>query len=144
MSRRSRGFSKERELARILWRKGFAVLRAPASGSRTRRLAYPDLVALRNGYILVFEVKTREKPGTIYIDRRQFMKLMEFVRRSGGSGYVAVKILDGRGWRFIPIERVEGTRGGNYRVSLEAIENGLRIDDLVRMTERNRVITEFI
>ncbi len=143
MSRRSKGFSRERELARLLWKKGFAVLRAPASGAKTRKLAYPDLVALKKGMIFVFEVKTREKPGIIYIDRKQFMKLMEFIRRSGGQGYIAVKIMDGRGWRFIPIDKVEETRGGNYRVSLENIEKGLRISDLVKIANRTRSITEF-
>ena len=143
MSRRSKGFSRERELARLLWKKGFAVLRAPASGAKTRKLAYPDLIALKKGMIFVFEVKTREKPGIIYIDRKQFMKLMEFIRRSGGQGYIAVKIMDGRGWRFIPIDRVEETRGGNYRVSLENIEKGLRISDLVKIADRTRSITEF-
>jgi len=143
LSRRSKGFSRERELARLLWKKGFAVLRAPASGAKTRKLAYPDLIALKKGMIFVFEVKTREKPGIIYIDRKQFMKLMEFIRRSGGQGYIAVKIMDGRGWRFIPIDRVEETRGGNYRVSLENIEKGLRISDLVKIADRTRSITEF-
>jgi len=143
LSRRSKGFSRERELARLLWKKGFAVLRAPASGAKTRKLAYPDLIALKKGMIFVFEVKTREKPGIIYIDRKQFMKLMEFIRRSGGHGYIAVKIMDGRGWRFIPIDRVEETRGGNYRVSLENIEKGLRISDLVKIADRTRSITEF-
>ncbi len=143
MSRRSKGFSRERELARLLWKKGFAVLRAPASGAKTRKLAYPDLIALKKGMIFVFEVKTREKPGIIYIDRKQFMKLMEFIRRSGGQGYIAVKIMDGRGWRFIPIDKVEETRGGNYRVSLENIEKGLRISDLVKIADRTRSITEF-
>ncbi len=143
MSRRSKGFSRERELARLLWKKGFAVLRAPASGAKTRKLAYPDLIALKKGMIFVFEVKTREKPGIIYIDRKQFMKLMEFIRRSGGQGYIAVKIMDGRGWRFIPIDKVEETRGGNYRVSLENIEKGLRISDLVKIANRTRSITEF-
>jgi len=143
LSRRSKGFSRERELARLLWKKGFAVLRAPASGAKTRKLAYPDLIALKKGMIFVFEVKTREKPGIIYIDRKQFMKLMEFIRRSGGQGYIAVKIMDGRGWRFIPIDKVEETRGGNYRVSLENIEKGLRISDLVKIADRTRSITEF-
>jgi len=144
LSRRSKGFSRERELARILWKKGFAVLRAPASGAKTRRLAYPDLVALKNGIIFVFEVKTREKPGIVYIEKKQFMKFMEFVRRSGGYGYIAVKIVDGRGWRFIPVDKVEETRGGNYKVSLENIENGLRINDLVKIADRTRSIMEFI
>lgn len=144
MSRRRKGFSRERELARLLWKKGFAVLRAPASGAKTRRLAYPDLVALKNGTIFVFEVKTREKPSIVYIERKQFMKLMEFVRRSGGYGYIAVKIMDGRGWRFIPVNKVEETRGGNYRVSLEDIERGLRINDLVKIADRVKPLTDFI
>lgn len=143
MNRRGKGFSRERELARLLWKKGFAVLRAPASGAKTRRLVYPDLIALKNRMIFIFEVKTKEKPGVIYIDKKQFMKLMEFIRRSGGHGYIAVKILDGRGWRFVPVSEVEETKGGNYKVSLKSIEEGLRINDLVKIADRTRSITEF-
>ncbi len=144
LSKRVRGFSRERELARILYKHGFAVLRAPASGAKTRRLVYPDIVAIKNGVVLVFEVKTREKPSTIYIDKRQFMKLQDFIYRSGGHGFIAVKIMDGRGWRFVPVELVEETRGGNYRVSMEAIEKGYTLRDLVKLCDKTRSLTEWL
>ncbi|HIC99009.1 MAG TPA: Holliday junction resolvase, partial [Pyrodictiaceae archaeon] len=38
-----RGFEAERDLARRLWQKGFAVIRAPASGAKTKHYVYPDL-----------------------------------------------------------------------------------------------------
>ncbi|MCD6487827.1 MAG: Holliday junction resolvase [Desulfurococcales archaeon] len=135
MNKRRIGFSRERELARILWKKGFAVIRAPASGAKARKLSYPDIVAIKNRVVLAIEVKTKEKPGTVYIDKRQVKKLLEFTRRSGGLGFIAVKIMDGRGWRFIPIEKLEVTRGGNYRVSIDTIDSGLLLKDIVRLGE---------
>ncbi len=143
MSRRTRGFSRERELARLLYKRGFAVIRAPASGAKAKRVSYPDIVAIKNSVVLVFEVKTREKPCSIYIDKRQYMKLLDFVERSGGYGFIAVKIMDGRGWRFIPLEMVEETRGGNYKVSVEAIEKGYRLDDIVRLCSKTRCILDW-
>ncbi len=144
MSRRRKGFSRERELARLLWKHGFAVLRAPASGAKTRRIIYPDLVALKNGVILVFEVKTRENPSTIYIKREQMNRLKEFVYRSGGQGFIAVKIMDGRGWRFIPLDMVEETPGGNYKISLDTLEQGLKINNIISLADKNKQITEYI
>ncbi len=141
---RRRGISRERELARILWKHGFAVLRAPASGAKTKRLAYPDIVALKNKTILVFEVKTREKPSTIYINKKQYMKLREFVERSGGIGFIAVKIMDGRGWRFIPLDSLEETSGGNYRVSVKSIDEGYTIDYIIKLAEPTEEITKWI
>ncbi|MEM1828904.1 MAG: Holliday junction resolvase, partial [Desulfurococcaceae archaeon] len=41
MSKRVKGFSHERDLVRRLWEYGFAVMRAPASGSKAKRVRYP-------------------------------------------------------------------------------------------------------
>ncbi|MEE8322105.1 MAG: Holliday junction resolvase, partial [Candidatus Bathyarchaeia archaeon] len=39
----TRGIQDERNLARLLWKRGFAVMRAPASGASTK-MPRPDLV----------------------------------------------------------------------------------------------------
>ncbi len=144
-SRRRRGFAYERELARELWNRGFACIRAPASGAKVRRRAQPDLVAMKNGVILVFEVKTRRKEGHVYIDAGQVEKLLEFARRAGGMAFIAVKILDGRGWRFVPAERLSRTRGGSFKVGLEEVERGLRLRDLeVLVSGAYRSLDEYI
>lgn len=143
-SRRRRGFAYERELARELWSRGFACIRAPASGAKVRR-AQPDLVAMKNGVILVFEVKTRRREGHVYIDAGQVEKLLEFARRAGGLAFIAVKILDGRGWRFVPAGRLSETGGGSFKVGLGEVERGLRLRDLeVLVSGGYRSLDEYI
>ncbi|MEM0282497.1 MAG: Holliday junction resolvase, partial [Desulfurococcaceae archaeon] len=61
---RIRGFSHERDLARKLWDHGLAVMRAPASGSKGKKLLYPDIVAIYKGKVIAVEVKTMKKAKT--------------------------------------------------------------------------------
>ncbi len=119
-SGRSRGYRAERELVIKLWRLGFAVLRAPASGARIRRADYPDIVAIRKGKVAVFEVKSRSSVENIYIKEEQVRKLLNFTERAGGKAYIAVKI-PYLGWRMIPVSKLEKTPGGRYRLSKDLI-----------------------
>lgn len=119
MSSRSRGFSHERDLVRRLWERGLAVIRAPASGSKAKRVPYPDVVAIYKGRVMVFEVKTTRKRKEIYIKRGQVEKLREFAERAGGKAFVAVKAVGTGEWLFAPVEALEQTPSGNYKVSLE-------------------------
>ncbi len=142
--RRQRGFAHERDLVLKLWNKGFAVLRAPASGAKTRRTAVPDVVAIKSGVVYCFEVKTTRKARTIYIPKHQVDKLREFVKRAGGKGFVAVKIIGESGWRFIPVEMLEETGGGNYKVTAETMARGYRLKDLVAMASGNKSLDEYV
>lgn len=125
---RARGYRAERELVLQLWKRGFAVMRAPASGSKIRRAKYPDVVAIKKGRIAVFEVKSRSKEETIYIDREQIQKMVEFAERAGGKAYVAIKI-PGRDWVFVPVEQLEQINSG-YRIRKETIAEGLNMEQL--------------
>lgn len=125
---RARGYRAERELVIKLWRRGFAVMRAPASGSKVKRAMYPDVVAIKRGRVAVFEVKSRSKEETMYLDREQVKKMIEFAERAGGKAFVAIKI-SGRDWVFIPAERLEPTNSA-YRVGREAIAEGLDVEQL--------------
>jgi Holliday junction resolvase len=127
-SGRARGFRAERDLVAKLWARGFAVMRAPASGSKIRKAAYPDVVAIRKGCVAVFEVKSRSKEEAIYIEKEQVDKLVEFASRAGGKAYVAVKVA-GSDWVFVPVEILEATASG-YKVSREALMKGLNIEQL--------------
>ena len=129
---RIRGFEAERDLARKLWQKGFAVIRAPASGAKAKYYVYPDLVAIWRGKILVFEVKRRAKLAPLYIDARQVEKLKEFCRRAGGEAFIAIKIVDEKKWYFVPLAELEQTETGKYKISVEKIRNALTLEELVR------------
>ncbi|NAZ14282.1 MAG: Holliday junction resolvase [Desulfurococcales archaeon] len=140
-----RAFQRERDLARKLWSLGFAVIRGPASGAKTKRVFYPDLVAIKNGKIYIFEIKTREKEENIYVEPFQIEKLKEFSRRSGGRSFVAIKIVKETEWRFIPIELLEKTEKGRYKIDKKYFrEGGLTIEDIYRDASGDRPLTEYI
>lgn len=142
--KRKTGFQQERELVAKLWKLGFAVMRAPASGAKIIRAKYPDIVAIKNGKIFVFEVKTREKPSTIYIESNQINKIREFSKRAGGKAFIAVKIRDGSGWRFVPVEKLEQTASGNYKISSAELKRGLTLSELKNIADGLRTLTDFI
>ena len=129
---RVQGFEAERDLARKLWQKGFAVIRAPASGAKAKHYVYPDLVAIWRGKILVFEVKRRTKMATLYIDAKQIEKLREFCRRAGGEAFIAIKIVNEKKWYFISLAELEQIETGKYKISVEKIRNALTLEELVK------------
>ena len=129
---RRRGFEKERELSRKLWEMGFATIRAPASGARTKLTIQPDLVAAKNGRLFCFEVKTRKR-GPFYVPEEQARKLEEWARRAGALPLVAV--YTNRRWYFVPLEeadRVEGAR----RITSEHLKKALGVEDLAGLAAR--------
>ncbi len=117
---RSRGYRAERELVNELWRLGFAVMRAPASGAKIKKADYPDIVAIREGKVAVFEVKSRAKTQTIYLEKEQVHKLLNFTERAGGKAYIAIRIPH-KEWKFIRAENLQETKGGKLKVTKQQI-----------------------
>jgi len=142
-SRRVRGFSHERDLARKLWSHGLAVIRAPASGSKAKRLMYPDLVAIYKGRVLVFEVKTASSLRDIYIPGRQVEKLLEFTRRAGGEAYIAVKITGTGEWLFVSTDKLSKTSSGNYKLSRSVLGDALKLASLISIVKGVRGLLDF-
>ncbi len=137
--RRARGFEKERDLVRKLWKLGFACMRAPASGAKVRRAIQPDIVAVRNGFILIMEVKSRRECSTVYVDGKQIEKIKEWEKRAGPNAIAMVAIYAGReiGWRFLTLDKAEVTEGGNYKFTPQVIKGGLDLNQLRMITESN-------
>ena len=128
---RSRGYRAERELVNELWRLGFAVMRAPASGAKIKKADYPDIVAIKDGKVAVFEVKSRAKLTTIYIDKEQINKLINFTQRAGGKAYIAVRIPH-KGWKFIKAEELQETKGGRLKVTKKQLTNSPNIAGVLK------------
>ncbi|MEM1638947.1 MAG: Holliday junction resolvase Hjc [Desulfurococcaceae archaeon] len=140
---RIRGFSHERDLARKLWDHGLAVIRAPASGSKGKKLLYPDIVAIYKGKVIAVEVKTMKKAKTLYIDSYQVRKVLEFVERAGGEAYVAVKIIGSGEWIFIPVSKLEKTGNNNYKLRKESLSEGIRLEALVSIMKGLKKLADF-
>jgi len=133
----------ENELANILWNMGYAVVRGPSSGSGTRKRFQPDLIAVKDKVILVFEVKIHSGGNEpIYIPKRQVDGLKEFASRAGAQVYVAVRIRGG-GWRFHKLSTLPETRGGGVRVDNPA--TGIKLLELDELLfKKSKRITEFM
>ena len=130
-SRRRRGFEAERELVRKLWKCGFAAIRGPASGSKIKKGVYPDVVALYRGRIFVFEVKSRSKLTTVYLDNEQVEKLRIFSERAGGIPLIALKIRALRVWKIIPLEHVV-CRETRCSIPRDVIETSTDLDTFIK------------
>lgn len=142
---RARGFRAERELVTKLWKMGFAVMRGPASGAKVRRSVYPDVIAIKDGKVFVFEVKVRSKPSSIYIDRTQLSKIIEFARRASGEAIVAIRIASLRIWKAIPLNElnIDSNTSSRVKIPRDVID---RSEDLFTYLSRkiSRSIEEYM
>jgi Holliday junction resolvase len=124
----------ELELARKLYKMGFAVIRAPASGKRTKRISYPDIVAIKNGKILVISVKYRSKLSTVYIEEDELRKMIDFASRSGGIVAVVIKVKELGDWRVVTLTNTSTSinNTGKVTITVDMIRNAKRLKDWLK------------
>lgn len=125
------GFTHERELAVRLYREGFAVVRAPASGAKARRLYYPDVTAIYRGRVIAFEVKAFSKPRDVYMEEYRYRRLADFASRAGGVAVLAVKYVGTGVWRVVPLELGERTPSGYYRYPRRLVEGSKTLEEVL-------------
>ena len=125
-----KGSNEERDLVHKLWDKGFAAMRAPASGGATKK-PLPDVLAGNNGIYLAIEVKTTTK-DRIYINSSKIDALYEFSDIFGANPYLGIKFKHTK-WLFLDPKKIERTRSNNYRIEKDlAIQNGLDLDEITK------------
>jgi Holliday junction resolvase len=138
----SRGIQDERSLARLLWERGFAVMRAPASGAATK-MARPDLVvgSRDRGLQFAIEVKTTRR-DVLYIQGPSIAQLLEFSQRFGCQPIVALKFKGHKQpWLFIHPYQLLTTPGLNYKISLkDALLKGMDFKTLIGEGEQTRLL----
>jgi Holliday junction resolvase len=124
----------ELELTRKLYKYGFAVIRAPASGRRAKRVPYPDIVAIKHRNVLVISVKYRSKLGTIYVSQDELRKMMDFAIRADGIMLVAIKVRELGDWRVIPLSTGTSTSisTGKVTITVDMVRNAKRLEDWLR------------
>lgn len=139
-----KGDRRERELVNELDEAGFAVMRAPASGSATNR-ELPDVLAGRadrggesDPLFYAIEAKSSsEKP--IYLSGEEVEALVYFARNFGAKPRIGVRF-DREPWYFFHPADLYITDGGNYRVKREtAIAEGIDFDELVGRSAQTRL-----
>jgi Holliday junction resolvase len=132
MSRK--GDRRERELVNQLDEAGFAVMRAPASGSATER-ELPDVLAGDGGDFYAIEAKS-SSGDPIYLTGEEVEALVYFAQNFGAKARIAVRF-DREDWYFFHPGDLYTTDGGNYRVKKEtALADGEDFDELVGRSER--------
>jgi Holliday junction resolvase len=134
VSSNRKGDRRERELVNELDAAGFAVMRAPASGSATER-ELPDVLAGNAEEFFAIEAKS-SAGDPIYLDGEEIEALLYFAQNFGAKPRVAVRF-DREDWYFFHPGDLYTTDGGNYRVKKEtALADGTDFAELVGDSEK--------
>jgi Holliday junction resolvase len=130
----AKGDRRERELVNALDGAGFAVMRAPASGSATER-DLPDVLA-GNGETF-YAVEAKSSAGDpVYLTGEEVESLVYFSRNFGATPRIGVRF-DREDWYFFHPDDCHTTDGGNYRVKKEtALAEGTDFAELTGHSER--------
>ena len=137
MSANRKGDRRERELVNELDAAGFAVMRAPASGSATER-DLPDVLAGAGDKFYAIEAKS-SAGDPIYLSGEEVESLIYFARNFGAKARIAVRF-DREDWYFFHPGDLHVTDGGNYRVKKEtALADGEDLDALVGHSTQARL-----
>jgi Holliday junction resolvase len=129
-----KGDRRERELVNALDEAGFAVMRAPASGSATER-ELPDVLAGDGGDFYAVEAKS-SSGDPIYLSGEEIEALVYFSQNFGAKPRVGVRF-DREDWYFFHPGDLYTTDGGNYRVKKEtALAEGVDFEEFVGHSEK--------
>ncbi|MEA1930738.1 Holliday junction resolvase Hjc [Halohasta litorea] len=129
MSANRKGDRRERELVNRLDESGFAVMRAPASGSATDR-ELPDVLAGDGERFYAIEAKS-SSGDPIYLSGEEVEALIYFAQNFGAKARIGVRF-DREDWYFFHPGDLYTTDGGNYRVKKEtALADGVDFEEFV-------------
>ncbi len=132
-----KGERRERELVNRLDDAGFAVMRAPASGSATDR-DLPDVLAGNGERFYAIEAKS-SSGDPIYIDGDEVDALVYFAENFGATPRIAIRF-DKEAWAFFDPDELYETPGGNLRVKREtALSRGVDILELAGESSQFRL-----
>jgi Holliday junction resolvase len=130
----AKGDRRERELVNALDEAGFAVMRAPASGSATER-ELPDVLSGDGETFYAIEAKS-SAGDPIYLTGEEVEALLFFARNFGAKPRIAVRF-DREDWYFFHPADLHTTDGGNYRVKKEtALSEGTDFEEFVGHSEK--------
>lgn len=102
----AKGYRSERELVHTLSDMGYMVVRTPRSGRIG--LPSPDIIAAKNGKLIVIECKSRAEAFTVPSD--QLNELKEWQDKAGARAYIGWKISH-KGWFFLKLADVIDNNG---------------------------------
>lgn len=109
-----KGYMGEREMVHLLYNKGYMAIRTPRSGRIC--LPSPDVIAAKNGRLIVIECKSRE--DAFKISEEQLKELEEWQIKACAEAYIAWKI-SRKGWSLLKLEDVMNNKGNVNKSLLE-------------------------
>ena len=140
----TRGAQDERDLVNLLWKRGFAVIRAPASGASTR-MPRPDIVAGNSEREVQFAIEVKTTHSEIlYITNESLSQLVVFSQRFGCQPIVAIRFKGrGRSWLFVEPQQLAVTPGLNFKITLaEALQKGMDFKTFTREGKQTKLLPE--
>ena len=136
-----RGIDDERSLVNLLYAKGFAVIRAPASGAATK-MPRPDIIAGKRvkGLQYAIEAKTTHE-RILYAAKESISQLLLFADTFGCKPLLAVKFKGRRrSWLFLHPSQLSQTKGENYRLSYDdALAHGIDLKTIAGEGRQSRL-----
>ncbi len=136
-----RGIDDERSLVNLLYAKGFAVMRAPASGAATK-MPRPDILAGKRvkGLQYAIEAKTTHE-RTLYAEKESINQLLLFADTFGCRPLLAVKFKGRRRtWLFLHPSQLTQTKGENYRLTYDdALAKGMDLNTIAGEGRQSRL-----
>lgn len=115
-----KGATAERELVNTFHDAGFAVMRAPSSGSATER-DLPDVLAGDGEHFYAVEAKS-SSGDPIYLDAAEVEALEYFAENFGARPRIGVRF-DYSDWYFFAPGECYRTDAGSYRVKKATAES---------------------
>lgn len=107
----------------MLSKMGYMTIRAPRSGRIG--LDSPDVIAAKDGRLIVIECKSRAKAFTVPME--QLAELESWITKAKAVAYIGCKI-SRKGWKFLKYEDVFANKGHIGKKFIEA--NGIPIEAL--------------
>ena len=119
----SKGYRGERELVHTLSKMGYMTIRAPRSGRIG--LDSPDVIAAKDGRLIVIECKSRMNAFTIQPE--QLAELESWITKARATAYIGCKI-HRKGWKFLKYDDVVANKGHIGKKFIA--EKGISIDEI--------------
>ncbi len=119
----AKGYRAERSLTHKLAEMGYMTIRAPRSGRIN--LPSPDVIAAKDGKLLVIECKSRESAFTVRPE--QLDELTQWVNKAGAVAYIGCK-QSRKDWKFLHLDIVIANKGNIGKKFIE--DKGIPIESI--------------
>lgn len=128
-----KGKRYEIKLMQKLKKLGYFVMRSPGSGRGTRKIWYPDVVAIRKERVVFIEVKERGDNRDIHLPKQQYRQYRYIQDLAGAEFYLCVFYQSIREFRCLGIDRFDYETYRYYVYKFRSfVEKGHRVEEVFK------------